>query len=115
MRTPLKIEYYEALYNYYHKTKGHVPAAIVNKVDSENKTIIKYEEHHNPISKRQAIINASLNLFARIIGTITYSVLVVYVLKEVFGVSLTYSTKNILLLTLILFAYKAKFRLTNEK
>lgn len=113
MRQPSKIEYEEALRSYFYKTKGYVFPSISHKIEGEISTIEQYGDRNKPLSKSQVIIKACLNFIAQLVGTIIYSTLVIYVLKEVFGIAVIYSFKNILLLTLVLLAYKVKFRLAD--
>ena len=113
MRQPSKIEYEEALRSYFYKTKGYVFPSISHKIEGEINTIEQYGDPIKPLSKNQIILKSSLNFLAQVIGTIIYSTLIIYVLKEIFGIAVVYSFKNILLLTLVLLAYKVKFRLAN--
>jgi hypothetical protein len=114
MKQPSKIEYTQALSNYFHKTKGHVSPSIVFKVEVESNTIIEYEKHNSPVSKSEILFKAGISLLGRFMSTIAFCALLVYVLNNVFELAISYSAKNILLLTLIFFAYKTKFRLFRE-
>jgi hypothetical protein len=110
MKLPSKLEYTEALSNYFHKTWGYV-SHVVHKVEAESNTIIEYEKHNIHLSKSQIVIKAGMMLLGRFLATIVFCILLIYVLNEVFEFKIQISAKNILLLTLIFFAYKAKFRL----
>jgi pantothenate kinase len=114
MRQPSKIEYEEALRSYFHKTKGYVFPSISHKIEGEIITIEQYDDRNKALSKSQVIIKACLNFIAQLVGTIIYCTLAIYVLKEVFGIVVIYSFKNILLLTIVLLAYKVKFRLAES-
>ena len=115
MRLVSKLDYYAALRDYFYKTKGYVYPAISDKIVGEIDTIKQYEERHGPLSKRQVIFRICLNLLAHLIGLIVYSILVIYVLGEVFDFTIAYTTKNILLLTLAILAFKVKFRLAKDQ
>ena len=110
-----KLDYYSALRGYFYKTKGYVYPAISDKIIDELNTIRQYEELHHPLNKREAFIRISLNLLAQLIGLIVYSILIIYVIKEVFHFTIHYTPKNILLLTLTIVAFKGKFRLAKEQ
>src|SRR5690242_9289234 len=115
MRRVSRLDYYTALSNYFYKTKGYVYPAISDKIVDELNTIRQYEELHGPIKKREAFIRVSLNLFAQLIGLIVFSILIIYVIKEVFHFTISYTPKNILLLTLAIIAFKVKFRLAKAQ
>jgi flagellar biosynthesis protein FliQ len=113
MKSPSKTDYDQALSNYFHKTKGHI-TQILHIVEVESNTITEYEKNNIPLSKIEIIIKACMTLLGRFIATIVFCVLFLYVLNEVFEMTISFSPKNIMLLTLIFFAYKTKFRMVAE-
>ena len=115
MKRVSKLDYYAALRDYFYKTKGYVYPAISDKIVDELNTIRQYEELHDPLDRREAFIRVSLNLFAQLIGLIAYSILIIYVIKEVFHFTISCTPKNILLLTLAIIAFKVKFRLAKDQ
>ena len=114
MKQPSKIEYTEALSNYFHKTRGYV-THVAHKVETESNQIIEFEKHNIPLSKSEIVIKAGMMLLGRFLATIVFCFLFVYVLNAVFEISISFSAKNILLLTLVFFAYKTKLRLSGKR
>lgn len=113
MNTLEKLKYVESLRNYYYKSKGHVPPAILDKLAPEIKEILLHEAKDVPKDREQIIRSHVLNLIGQFLGTVAYSVLAIYTLKEVIEVSVDFSFRNVLLLSILIFTYKAKFRLTH--
>jgi hypothetical protein len=113
MKQPTKIEYNEALRNYFYKTRGHV-THVVHKVEVEYNTIMEYDKYNVPLSKSEIVIKACMFFLGRFLATIVFCILIIFVLNEVFGVVVSYSITNILLLISAFFAYKIKFRLWRE-
>ena len=111
MQKSSKADYHKALRNYFFITKGYVYSRILHKIEVDVNTINEYEATHRLPTKHEVIIRAIVDFLGQTVGAIVYCVIVVYVLKEVFDIDLSYSIKNILLLTLVVLGYKVKFRL----
>ncbi|HEU5293022.1 MAG TPA: hypothetical protein VFU05_20395 [Cyclobacteriaceae bacterium] len=114
MGMPSKTDYERALRSYFHKTKGYVIASVNDKLDAERDTINQYETKNEALGKDEVLRRTFLNVAGRVIGTILYCILVIFVLNEVFVLNIQISLKNVLLLTLIVFAFHTKFLLAKE-
>lgn len=114
MKSFAKLDYHNALRNFFHKTKGHISQTISHKIEADMQTIEQYEKRKVSLEKGDLIIRFCLNLIGQIVGTAIYSALIIFALREILDLSVNYTATNLILLTLILLGQKVKFRLADE-
>ncbi len=116
MKEPTQVTYHEALKNYYHKTKAHIFPNILYKIEGELDIIQKYDQLKSPVVKKDdALEKLILIIFVQTIRAIVITLLFIFVLNEVLKLDVDFSIKNILLIGILIMAWKVEFRFIKLK
>lgn len=100
-------EYIVALRSYFQKTQGEIPISLSRRVENEIGIIKGYERYTYEQERGQAKIHMVATFLLILLSSIATAVTIIWALNEVLDLAVSYSSKNVLILSLIFFINKS--------